>query len=600
MRAVLRFVDEDVEDATALPPRGLGWRRLLLAPVVAAVALLLPWSTSPANAYGVAVPVTPIISLLGTAGTELGTYMTLATGLLADPFTPVATGAGAYQGTCWIAGAMFSGDACTFSDIPSTADSIWNLLTKGSWYGTPAVYTGPSALIGHSAYAGPSTPFSMTLFNANYGFGNFVLTYQYTSGSSAYSAGAQCRVEIDKATGSAQNSVTVENGNSPQSALAINTGGGFTATVSQGLSQCTDSNAKALVEVQAFTGCCTLAADWKTGASGSTPYTATFTETCQTSTGSTFTRSTTVSWTPATGNKSPDAHLPNCWDITPGSVRTQVGVSAGPTGGSAVTSGTIPTADPKYAACVSTMCAVSPLYVPTGTKCFSSATDTSAAQDCVDQWPDANDNKNDWQCWYGGYRIALSTCLGMYPAPYFGTGITTVTSPSPSPSPSVSTSPSAPVLPTTGTNPESPPQGDPAGDPQGSGCWGSGWSWNPVSWVYVPVKCALKWAFIPTTAPSFGDIPSPLPAGWIPTFPSLSDGSCGALTMPSLDLGRLLPATGSRTLLNTCNAPWPLLRTFTYYGLLAGALVTVGNRGFRAVTTSLGMGVDTPAAGGDE
>jgi hypothetical protein len=27
-----------------------------------------------------------------------------------------------------------------------------------------------------------------------------------------------------------------------------------------------------------------------------------------------------------------------------------------------------------------------------------------------------------------------------------------------------------------------------------------GWSWNPVSWVFVPVKCALAWAFVPDAA----------------------------------------------------------------------------------------------------
>jgi len=25
-------------------------------------------------------------------------------------------------------------------------------------------------------------------------------------------------------------------------------------------------------------------------------------------------------------------------------------------------------------------------------------------------------------------------------------------------------------------------------------------SWNPLQWVYIPVKCALKWAFVPKTS----------------------------------------------------------------------------------------------------
>jgi hypothetical protein len=38
---------------------------------------------------------------------------------------------------------------------------------------------------------------------------------------------------------------------------------------------------------------------------------------------------------------------------------------------------------------------------------------------------------------------------------------------------------------------------DPDGDVSYGQCVMSQVSWNPVSWVYVPVKCALKWAFEP-------------------------------------------------------------------------------------------------------
>ena len=42
----------------------------------------------------------------------------------------------------------------------------------------------------------------------------------------------------------------------------------------------------------------------------------------------------------------------------------------------------------------------------------------------------------------------------------------------------------------------------PGSDPQtNNDCWSGGsFSWNPVDWVMVPVKCALSWAFVPTTA----------------------------------------------------------------------------------------------------
>jgi len=70
------------------------------------------------------------------------------------------------------------------------------------------------------------------------------------------------------------------------------------------------------------------------------------------------------------------------------------------------------------------------------------------------------------------------------------------------------------------TNPQPIPNGAPGGDPGtlpggGTGalpspgsnpqtnndCWSGGsFSWNPVDWVMVPVKCALSWAFVPSTA----------------------------------------------------------------------------------------------------
>lgn len=46
------------------------------------------------------------------------------------------------------------------------------------------------------------------------------------------------------------------------------------------------------------------------------------------------------------------------------------------------------------------------------------------------------------------------------------------------------------------------PGGDPTGDPSGDGgaCWPSGWGvFNPLAWVYMPVLCALKAAFVPSS-----------------------------------------------------------------------------------------------------
>jgi hypothetical protein len=50
------------------------------------------------------------------------------------------------------------------------------------------------------------------------------------------------------------------------------------------------------------------------------------------------------------------------------------------------------------------------------------------------------------------------------------------------------------TVPLTGTNPGTQPGTDPAN------CLATGWSWDPVSWVMVPVQCATQWAFVPPRA----------------------------------------------------------------------------------------------------
>ncbi len=61
------------------------------------------------------------------------------------------------------------------------------------------------------------------------------------------------------------------------------------------------------------------------------------------------------------------------------------------------------------------------------------------------------------------------------------------------------TTPDAPPkTPTEGPNPGAPPTTPTeTTDPDSQNCFGDAWSMNPVSWVYVPVKCALLWAFKP-------------------------------------------------------------------------------------------------------
>ncbi|MFT4287435.1 hypothetical protein [Nocardioides sp.] len=146
------------------------------------------------------------------------------------------------------------------------------------------------------------------------------------------------------------------------------------------------------------------------------------------------------------------------------------------------------------------------------------------------------------------------------------------------------------VIPESGTNPSTTTGTVVGSDPDSSDCWGEGWSWNPVSWVYVPTKCALKWAFVPqtslqtrveaiqgsyTTKPPFswlsalgppsGSLASPCP-DWEVTIPGGGDG---------LDAGKNVVCGSSFTGAIAAARPWlaaglvalavtPFLRSLAY------------------------------------
>jgi hypothetical protein len=96
---------------------------------------------------------------------------------------------------------------------------------------------------------------------------------------------------------------------------------------------------------------------------------------------------------------------------------------------------------------------------------------------------------------------------------------------------------------TTGTNPGT-------GDPASDNCIGGAWSLNPVDWVFVPVKCALKWAFVPDSASLRAKLQSAMTAlsasapgqavallgGVGSAIASLGTGSAGPCQGPALPL----------------------------------------------------------------
>lgn len=105
--------------------------------------------------------------------------------------------------------------------------------------------------------------------------------------------------------------------------------------------------------------------------------------------------------------------------------------------------------------------------------------------------PERPDPQPEGPCMWGGYAVDPADCGG---AP----------EPAPRPTAPPSTSPTTP--PRLEPDPEPTPSGAPppsdvpgtsGANPDSEGCLREAWSWNPVSWVLAPVKCALRWAFVP-------------------------------------------------------------------------------------------------------
>jgi hypothetical protein len=91
-------------------------------------------------------------------------------------------------------------------------------------------------------------------------------------------------------------------------------------------------------------------------------------------------------------------------------------------------------------------------------------------------------NGDTLDCLMGTFLMVTTECATVPTEPNTATPPTTGTD-------LCTTSPSVQACaPATGTT------SDPGSD--GSSCSGS-WSWNPISWVLNPVKCALRWAFVP-------------------------------------------------------------------------------------------------------
>lgn len=95
---------------------------------------------------------------------------------------------------------------------------------------------------------------------------------------------------------------------------------------------------------------------------------------------------------------------------------------------------------------------------------------TAPGIDCTDFNPTTSSTAT-YECLWGPYTLTLPDCAD-----------------APKSAPAASTSTGTP---TTGSNPST-------GNFSIDQCLGSGWTWDPKTWVYVPITCALQWAFVPT------------------------------------------------------------------------------------------------------
>lgn len=180
---------------------------------------------------------------------------------------------------------------------------------------------------------------------------------------------------------------------------------------------------------------------------------------------------------------------------------------------------------------VAARCSVELWHVPSGgqeTWCGHHAVG------CQSWWVDPNKNDN-YQCRYGGYTVDLGRC-SLYRKPgEVSANVTTFEDPlglrvpdagprvvlepdayddlepQPEPEPGQDPDPDRPIKPEP-VPPEPPkppnqpepvppvPPVDPVDpdEPVTGECFPTGWGiFNPVEWVYKPVQCALRWAFVP-------------------------------------------------------------------------------------------------------
>lgn len=282
----------------------------------------------------------------------------------------------------------------------------------------------------------------------------------------------------------------------------------------------------------------------------------------------------------------------------------------------------------KYAECVTSGAGCTLSVWVDGVKC------SYGVDECDTWWLRSESDPARVQCRWGIYTVAADNCAALRYAFYTPYGAVSdptrpprnapvpavspqgdpwpqnepLPFPEPNPEPSSSSSPTAgvPGFPMNGQNPAPgsnsvpSPGPNPGDDPEN--CWAAMWTWNPLDWVFTPVKCALVWGFVPRDSvfnqrgEEIRDNVWPNSvAAWTVPFAALPDAfSTGAtdcmgpaVTLPDPFNMTFYPA-------NACNPPMSIVASVMKYGLSALIVVALIVRAVNSIGSSLGYASSMP------
>lgn len=198
-------------------------------------------------------------------------------------------------------------------------------------------------------------------------------------------------------------------------------------------------------------------------------------------------------------------------------------------------------------------------------------------------WYTRADKETKFKCRYGtnlatAALLALAECTQL--AQLFEQGAVENGQAYPDPAKDPASSPGGQT--STAPAPATPPGSGPGNPEQTRQCWPTGWGmFNPFEWVYLPVKCALEWAFVPRQS-AINNGNGQIHGAWnnsvirqfamsletlLAALPD--DGGCGGIP-----LNVTLPGgvQVSETLLNSCGPPLAAAAATTK-SILTGSII---------------------------